>query len=330
MDSKSNPIITVGFCPVWDITNYAEAVEWGQHKVISSQTIVPAGKPLNVSKALAGMSVKTIAAGLWGKSDYQQLVEDLSSIIGLVDLKMTIVPGRTRQNITVVDTKQNRDIHLRAESALTTKDNLDVLKNDLDKIVSPGSTVVFAGSMPQEPILDNCLAVIKAAIDKGAKVVIDTSGTALAHSVGLGQVHMIKPNIEELQQLIGQTVSIDLPDIVKQVRPLCDRVKIVLLSMGERGALVVTKDKAVHCIVKPSKNKVVNTVSCGDYLLAGFLSVSNDDMCGRLQRAVKLASARAWGLVEYTNCRSIIKQIEVEVNYKRIQLISATESPKSR
>lgn len=314
LNNKREPIITVGICPVWDITNYVEGIEWGQHKVITSQTITPAGKPFNVSKALAGMSEKSVAAGLWGKSDYPQLIESLSGISDFIDLKLTIVQGRTRQNITVVDSCQNREIHLRAQSALTTKDNLYVLKNELDKIISPGSTVVFAGFMPELPLLDDCLAIIKAAIDRGAQVVIDTSGVALDMCVELGDIYMIKPNLDELSQLLSQNIGDDMSSIVKQARPLCDRVRIILISMGDRGALVVTEDRAIHCNVKSSNRKVVNTVSCGDYLLGGFLSQPDNDICQRLQTAVKLAAARAWGLTESVKCREIIKEIGVELN----------------
>ena len=71
----NNPIITVGFSPAWDITSYVDDIEWGQHKTISSQMIVPAGKPLNISKALAWMSKKSIIQELaicLGKFIYAQ------------------------------------------------------------------------------------------------------------------------------------------------------------------------------------------------------------------------------------------------------------------
>ena len=92
----NNSIITVGISPCWDKTCYIDGIEWNEHKVIHSHTIVPAGKALNVSKSLAGMSRKSIAAGLWGKSDYQQLVESLSDTRNFIDLKLTVVEGRTR------------------------------------------------------------------------------------------------------------------------------------------------------------------------------------------------------------------------------------------
>ncbi|MGD9110481.1 MAG: PfkB family carbohydrate kinase [Phycisphaerales bacterium] len=306
-------IVTVGICPVWDITNYVDGIDWGQHKVVSSQTIVPAGKPLNVSKTLAKMSVKSTAAGLWGKSDYQQLVEGLSTVSDFINLKMTVVEGKTRQNITIVDTKGNREIHLRAQSALATVDNLERLKSDLDEIVDSGATVVFAGSMPEGPLLDNCLEIMKDIIEKGANLIIDTSETALTRIAELRRISMIKPNLEELSQLLGQTFGDDKISIVNAARTLCSKIDTILVSMGDKGALVITKDRAIHCYAKPSGYKVINTVSCGDYLLAGFICEPELDICPRLQTAVKLACAKAWGLTEKMDCKEIIKQVGVEV-----------------
>ena len=314
MESKNNPIITVGFCPAWDITNYVDGIEWGQHEVVSSQTIVPAGKSLNISKALAWMSKGSVVTGLWGSSDYERLIENLSGISDHIDFKFTVVEGRTRQNITVVDTKESKEIHLRADSDLTTQSNINKLKNDLDKIVDSGSIVVFAGSMPEEPMFPDCLSIVKDAIDKGADVVIDTSGSALTRIVELGNIHTIKPNLEELSHLLGKTFSDDLSSIVKGARSLCDKVRIVLVSLGENGALVVTKDKTFHCNAKPSDYKVVNSVSCGDYLLAGFISENNSDLYKRLETAVKLATARAWGLTENKQWSKIYKRVDVETS----------------
>ena len=52
---RESKIITVGLSPTWDITSQVENPDWGGHINIDEQTIFPAGKALNVSKALAWM-----------------------------------------------------------------------------------------------------------------------------------------------------------------------------------------------------------------------------------------------------------------------------------
>ncbi len=306
-----NSIITVGICPCWDITCQVAGIEWGGHKQITSQSSVPAGKAFNISKSLAWLGVENTAAGVWGKIDYQQLLESAGGINN-IDMKFTVVSGQTRQNVTVVDTKANREMHLRAASELATADSLKQLKIDLDLIVDSNSTVVFAGAMPEEH-LEDCVSIISMVRDKGAKVAVDTSGAALQRIVASGGIHIIKPNLEELCHLLGEAVSSDVSSIVKAARKLCDKVEIVVVSMGADGAVVVTQEAAFECKIGASEYKAVNTVGCGDYLLAGFIAgLENGNKSEALAKGVKAATARTWGLVEKIDWLQAEKKVKIE------------------
>ena len=97
-------IITVGLSPAWDIACRGQNLVWGRHENIDEQSIISAGKALNVSKALAWMGQESIAAGLWGRNDYQQMQKAVKYLWPLIKVKMTTTSGSTRQNITIVDT----------------------------------------------------------------------------------------------------------------------------------------------------------------------------------------------------------------------------------
>ena len=96
--------------------------------------VIPAGKAFNISRALAWLGTKSIAAGLWGQSDYQQMAKTVDELGDFVDIKFTPVKGGTRQNITVVDTQNHREIHLRAPGRLAASQGLNQLKKDLKSI----------------------------------------------------------------------------------------------------------------------------------------------------------------------------------------------------
>ncbi len=306
-----NAIITVGLCPCWDITYRINGITWGEHKKISSQTAVPAGKALNISRALDWLGVKSIAAGLWGELDYPQMADIISTQNHSIISNFTVVSGKTRQNTTIVDTKLGRAMHLRAESELATQKSLQQLKKDLDKIVTPTSTVVFAGSMP-ENFPDECLTLIKQCRDKGAKIVVDTSGPALEKVVKLGGLYLIKPNLEELCQLLGRPVENEVDSIIQAARSLCNFINIVLVSRGADGALAITAKEAFQSSIKERQN-VINTVGCGDFLLAGFLSqIGDKDICRAMAAGIKVATARAWGLSEKTSWSTADAQIKVD------------------
>ena len=312
---KPNQIITVGICPCWDTMCKVDGLDWGEHKKIQSQRQVCAGKAFNMSRALAWLGVENTAAGLWGETDYQQMLDSVEEISGLIDIKLTAAKGQTRQNITVVDTKADREIHLRAESKLAGRESLNNLKAALGKIVDDTSIVAFAGSMPENELLDDCLSIIAQVQGTGAKSVIDTSGIALEKIIQLGRIWLIKPNIEELRELLGKDVNDDVSAIVKAAGGLCEKVEVVIVSRGTEGAVVVTKDRALAGSVKCDKKKAVSAVGCGDYLLAGFLSgiKEENNISYALARAVKVATARAWGLTEKTSWPEAESKIDVEV-----------------
>jgi len=312
-------IITLGLSPAWDITCRGEGLDWGLHKDIAEQIIQPAGKALNISRALAWMGQASIAAGLWGRDDYEQMLKAMRPLRGLVKIKMTTVIGRTRRNITVVDTANNREMHLRNRSELASTRALRTLKAELDGIVNKNSVCVFAGSMPGNKLLGEVLQLIKFCSDRGARVAVDSSGDVLKELVDSGGIWLIKPNIEELSGLVGEQIKDSSTSLTKAGRSLLGKVKVVLISRGKKGAIAVTRDSVWQgrCI---GRKKVLSTVGCGDYLLAGFIKGLKDrcSMITALATAIKLATARAWGWTKGGQWQQVKRQIKVEVARLRI------------
>ena len=308
-------IETIGLCPCWDITCQGERLDWGYHKQVSETSYQPAGKALNISRALAWMGQTSIAAGLWGRDDYEQMLKAMQSLKGLVKVKFTAVDGATRQNITVVDTVNNREMHLRSKSELASKAAIRKLKSDLNKIVKGNSVCVFAGAMPESELWDDVVSVIKSCRGYGAKIVLDTSGRALKRIVDSGGVWLIKPNVEELSELLDEQIGDNPTSLAKAGRKLLDKVEIVLISRGKKGAMVVTKERAWQgrCA---GRRRVLSTVGCGDYLLAGFLKALKDksEAGFALETAIKVATAQAWGWTERKDWPQVERQIKVKVD----------------
>jgi 1-phosphofructokinase len=292
-----NSIITIGLSPAWDITCRGRNLDWGLHQQIYEQTIMPAGKALNVSKALAWMGQRSIAAGLWGSDNHEQMKMAVRSLWPLIRVKMTAVAAPTRKNITIVDSAGNKEMHLRNKSRLASAKTLKKLQTDLKAIVNKGSICVFAGSMPDSELLGDVIRIVDFCKSHGAKVVLDTSGCLLTEIVDSGSVWLIKPNVAELCELLGGQVKDGPVSLATAGRKLLDKVEIVLISRGKKGGVVVTKDGVWQgrCT---SREKVFSTVGCGDFLLAGFLKAYSDGsgIGDALKTAIKVATARAWGL----------------------------------
>ncbi len=313
MDRHSS-IITVGLCPSWDTVCRFDGIEWGEHKTVSSADSRPAGKALNISRALAWMGQKNIAAGLWGRDDFQQMTKAMRPLGGLVKVKMTAAEGGTRRNVTVVDTLNNREMHLRNRSELASKKALRKLEADLKAIVNKGSICVFAGVMPEDEFIGDVVRIIKSCRQRGAAIVADTYGNALKRILETGAVRMIKPNVEELRELLGEQITDSASSLARAGRKLLDKVDIVVISRGKKGGVVVTNKGAWQgrCV---GRSRVLSTVGCGDFLLAGFLKgfVDKSDAGSALEIAIKVATARAWGRTEGKSWFRVLREIKAAV-----------------
>jgi 1-phosphofructokinase family hexose kinase len=312
--NKNSSIITVGLCPSWDTVLCFDGIEWGQHKVASSAESRPAGKALNISHALAWMGEKNTAAGLWGRDDFEQMQKAMQPLKQLVKVKMTAADGETRRNVTVVDTANEREMHLRNKSELASRKTLGKLEGDLLEMVDRNSVCVFAGMMPGGEFLGDAVRIMESCRKRGAGIVADTYGEPLRRVIETGAVWMIKPNVEELQELIGQGVTDSAAGLVRAGRELLGRVEVVVVSRGEKGAVVVTRDGAWRgrCV---GRAKVISTVGCGDFLLAGFLKGMKErsDVGAALQTGIQVATARSRGWVDGRSWGQARREIEVEV-----------------
>jgi len=307
-------IITVGLSPAWDITCCGRNLDWGLHKYIDEQTIRPAGKALNVSKALAWMGQRNIAAGLWGRSDYQQMLTAVRSLWPFITVKMTTAAGDTRQNVTVVDTARDRDMHLRNRSELVSRAALRRLRADLDALVGKSSVCVFAGAMPEDELLPDIVRMVESCHERGVKIVLDTSGPALREIVDTGWVWLIKPNVRELGEVLGEQLEDNSAALLRAGRRLLEKVDVVLISRGKKGAVVVGRDEAWQGRCRGYR-KTRSTVGCGDYLLAGFLKALCENCRPELalKSGLKVVAARAWGWDERKAWPQVQKQIAVGV-----------------
>ena len=104
--------------------------------------------------------------------------------------------------------------------------------------------------------------------ERGGRVAIDSSGASFAAAVA-ATPHLIKPNHEELAELVGHDLP-TLRDVRDAARELVSAgIEVVAVSLGGDGALVITADVCAHAIAPISAP--LSTVGAGDCMLAGLL-----------------------------------------------------------
>lgn len=313
---RDGRIVTVGLSPAWDIRCLGRNLDWDRHVEIDEQVVRPAGKALNVSHALAWMGLESIAAGLWGREDYEEMQTAVARLGGLIEPQMTAVAGRTRQNITVVDTLNHREMHLRRKSNLASRHSLSRLNADLSRLVRDGDTCIFAGAMPAGSLLEQTVDLVRTCHNDRIRSAVDTHGPVLQSLVEATLPWLIAPNVEELRELLDAELEDTPAGLVEAARTLLDRVGMVLISRGAEGAVIVTRDGAWTGRAR-KQGKSLSTVGCGDYLLAGFLAGFREtaDPCAALVKGLRTATAHAWGWTETAGCSEVEEGIEIGIEF---------------
>ena len=131
------------------------------------------------------------------------------------------------------------------------------------------SFIVASGSLPPGVPLNIFAQLAKIAKNKNAKFVVDTSGEAVREAVNEG-VYLLKPNLGELCFLSGKThlKQLEIEAAAKEIIAE-GKCEVVVISMGEQGALFVTSDLIKK--IKPPAVIKKSTVGAGDSMLVGIV-----------------------------------------------------------
>ena len=112
--------------------------------------------------------------------------------------------------------------------------------------------------------LDQLVRMLQA---EGGRVLLDASGAPLTIACAAGP-DLIKPNAAEAAELTGHEVRSEADARATAKFFLQQGVTMVALSLGARGLLLASKQRAVRAI--PPRVLVRNPVGAGDALLAGL------------------------------------------------------------
>ncbi|MEX0654888.1 MAG: hexose kinase [Phycisphaeraceae bacterium] len=289
----TNAIITVTLNTAIDRVLEVDDFHVGEHVKAREALRYPAGKGINVSRALARIGRDNVATGFVGQAEMLEFEHLLAEARpGRSLCQLLAARGPTRENITILDPKNHTDTHVRTTGFEITRHDLQRLVSKLGLLARPGALVLFAGSLPQGMDMADFDTLMYVAIGGGAKVVLDVGGRLLAESTSLEMASladaepepvggsggskmlwMIKPNRRELAEALGQAPDAltDEAAIIDAGRRIARRVAWVVVTLGPAGALLFHQGRVWRGRCDVPANEVINTVGCGDCLLAGLL-----------------------------------------------------------
>ncbi|GAA3805035.1 1-phosphofructokinase [Cellulomonas soli] len=277
-------IVTLTPNPSLDRALDVERLEVGEVNRAVAAHVHAGGKGINVSRALVRHGVPSIAVLPVGGTDGARLV----TLLAEHDVPAVAVPvdGDTRSNLTLVE-RDGTTTKVNAPGPVLSAAERDALLDAVEQQLTAGAdTVVGAGSLPVGAGADLYVRLARVAARHGVPVVLDTSGAPFVAAVRAGGLELVKPNDDELAELVGHRLDTvgDVVDAARQV--IAAGTRTVLVSLGAHGALLVRAEGTWWAGGDPLVP--LSTVGAGDSTLAGYLAADGDP-ADRLRRAV------AWG-----------------------------------
>ena len=274
-------VITVTLNPSIDRTIALSSLSVGEINRASEITLHPGGKGVNVSRAAHAFGVDTHALFIGGKLGESWMSAQLDK--ASIPHTVISIGDAIRSNMTIVEESGNVT-KINEPGQVLSQADLESVKSALSAIDLNGNWVVFAGRLNPGLSADSYAELAAFARSRGAKVAVDTSGAEFASAVKAGAVDLVKPNHDELSELVRRPLM-TISDVIEAAREvIAGGVSTVLCSMGADGALLITSDNATHC--EPIEKVSGTPVGAGDILLGIFIAAGCD--------VKALESAIAW------------------------------------
>ncbi|WP_062389314.1 1-phosphofructokinase [Demequina iriomotensis] len=282
-------IVTLTPNPSVDRAVTLAALERGEVNRATDVRVDAGGKGVNVARAITAQGGEAIAVLPVGGPE-GHLLEELLDAAG-VPRRSVPVRGSARMNISVLEPDGTTTKLNEPGPVLDADETAELLATAA--AVAGATWVVGCGSLPPGAPEDLYARLIADARRAGVRVAIDSSGAPLAAAVA-STPDLIKPNHEELAELVGHPLP-TLGDVLAAARDLVSHgIATVAVSLGADGALLVDRDHAVHA--RATIGAPVSTVGAGDCMLAGLLH----GLSRGLPSADSLSEGVLWGAAAVT------------------------------
>ncbi|KRC10507.1 phosphofructokinase [Hydrogenophaga sp. Root209] len=242
------------------------------------------GGGLNVARVVHRLGGRGSALFPAGGAAGQWLTQHLEQA-GLFAHALPIAQD-TRENFTVQAQDTGAEYRFVLPGPTLTEDEWQANLDAVDQWSSELSFVVASGSLPPGVPADFYARLARAARQRGVRLVLDSSGPALAAALQAG-VFLVKPNLRELRELTGLPLATAV-EWRAAAQALVDhgQADVVALTLGDRGALLLSRDGAWQAEALPVE--VASSVGAGDSFVGALV--------WSLQQGDPLPQAFSWAV----------------------------------
>jgi len=259
-------IVTLTMNPALDIATVTERVVPTHKLRCEAPRYDPGGGGINVARAVHALGGAALAIFPAGGSA-GEMIQHLLRQEGVAHQAVAIA-GFTRESLAVEERQSGEQYRFILPGPQIGPADQERCLDALAAAAASAEFIIASGSLPIGVPADFYSRVGKLAREQGKRLVVDTSGPALEQA-GPG-IYLLKPSLRELEALTGREIRGEDEELAA-ARRLVDSgcSDIVVLSLGARGALLVTADQAERVPAVPVAAK--STVGAGDSMLAGIV-----------------------------------------------------------
>ncbi|MDV4534684.1 1-phosphofructokinase [Enterococcus faecium] len=279
------------------------------------------GKGVNVSLVLKMLDFPSTAlgfsAGFTGKyiEDYLQQKQIQTDFIE--------VPGVTRINVFTQVNQTGEEYKLVNQGPEIPQTAVHNFLNQI-RALQAEDYLCVSGSLPRGLSPKVLIEISRICQEKGIHLIIDSSDQEAMDCLPY-RPFLLKPNEEELSSWFGRKMVTDEDYFVYGQRLVELGAENVLLFLGEKGAILFTKDRVFRG--NSPKGKVVNTACAGDTMLGAFLAgyMNRRPLDETLRKSITAGSSTAFrkGLTDFLDAEELSKQIKIrEERFQRWENIN--------
>lgn len=270
----------------------SEPISPGLRMRCSTNFVLSAGgKGVNVARVLRALRVSVLAAGVAGGDTgefFQKLLRKEK-----IPAEFLNVRGATRLNVTVLGPRPGGCTRAIGEGPRLTPAEIRQFETRYRRWLRQSRFVILCGRNAVGAPVNWYARLVRLAQQEDVPAAVDTSGAALCAALQ-ARPFLIKPNLQEAQTIVRHRLN-SSTQIKKAVRYFHGRgIRVVLLSLGERGAVVSDGRNIWHA--RPPAVRAINDLGCGDALLAGFIQAycaGRKSLPEALRQAVACGTANA-------------------------------------
>lgn len=267
------------------------------------------GKGINVSRMLNNLRVKNIPIVAVGGN----IGNDIKKIVDKEYDRPIYLKTEANSRMNVMITGPHQDTRFDPSAPKVKDSEIERLFIYLKKHLKPKDIVILSGSLGQEDkhlyarIMEECCNPVD------AYVFLDTVDEALTYALPY-RPFMIKPNDEELGDLLGKKLTSDEEIIAGGEEFKKKGPRSVMVTLGRRGAYYFSEEGHVyHC--SNATGTQISAVGAGDSSIAGFIKGLSEGKSieETLQYSMAAGGATAFSphLGSYKLWKSLLPQIKV-------------------